>query len=232
MKYKLLFGNNIEGTGKKLAKTFSHFGFETKYCANNIDTLEETLKGDNYNGIIFYALRITDNIYNFISKCKSIYPDIKIYPIISSNSQQIKNNLINAGAASCIVLPCTDYSICSDVINDFFSSDELIILPEIADFLFKKGFPNQIIGFYFLCCAVEYAIVNPESLSKVTILLYPKVAEIMNTTYKHVERALRVLAIAAFQKGVVINEEVTYRRMKTRDMIAVLAEEYTRKYGL
>ena len=232
LKFRLLFGDNIEGSGKRLAKIFSHFGFETEYCANLTKTLREQLKNKSYDGILFFALRASDNIYRFISDCRNAYPDIKIYPIISTDSNTVKQKLIDSGATSCLLMPYTEYSLCYEVINDFFSSDELIILPEIAEFLYTKGFPNQLIGFYVLCCAIEIVINAPHTLSKVTSLLYPSVAEIMNTTYDSVERSLRVLSSAAFKNGVNLNGEITKKRPKTKTLIALLADEYAKIYGL
>lgn len=232
LKYKLLVGNNIEGSGKKLAQSLSHFGFTSEYCTNSFKKFEELLSKFSYDGFIFFALRVTDNTLNFIKQCKDNYPNMKIYPIITSDLQKVKKQLIDASAASCITMPYTNYSLCGDIIADFYNSDEMVILPEIADFLCSKRFPDHMLGFYSLCCAVETVIETPESLEKITAGLYPVIAEKMNSTYENVERSLRVMLISAFSKGVIINGKLVHRRIKNKDLIRILADEYIEKYGL
>lgn len=186
----------------------------------------------SYDGMIFFAFRVTDNTLKFIKQCVSDHPNMKIYPIITSDLMKVKRQLIEAGATACITMPYTDYSLCGDIIADFFTNDEMVILPEVADFLCSKRFPDHMLGFYSLCCAVETVIENPESLEKITAGLYSIVAEKMNTTYENIERSLRVMLIAAFGKGVIINGEMQYRRIKNKDLIKILADEYIEEYGL
>ncbi len=232
LKYKLLVGNNIEGSGKKLAQALSHFGFTSEYCTNSFKKFEEMLSRFSYDGLIFFALRITDNTFGFIKTCSDSYPNMKIYPIITSDLLKVKKQLIEAGADACISMPYTDYSLCGDIIADFYTSDEMVILPEIADFLCRKRFPDHMLGFYSLCCALETAIEEPESLEKITVGLYPIIAKKMNSTYENVERSLRVMLIAAFSKGVIINGKLVHRRLKNKDLIKLLADEYIEEYGL
>lgn len=232
LKYKLLVGNNIEGSGKKLAQSLSFFGFISEYCTNSFKKFEEMLSSFSYDGLIFYAMRVTDDTLRFIKQCRESYPDMKIYPIITSDLLKVKRQLIDAGAAACITMPYTDYSLCGDIIADFYTSDEMVILPEIADFLCSKRFPNHVLGFYSMCCAVETVIEHPESLEKITVGLYPIVAEKMNSTYENIERSLRVMLFSAFSKGVIINGKLVHKRIKNKELIKILADEYIEENGL
>ncbi|MBO5163397.1 MAG: hypothetical protein J6B75_02990 [Ruminococcus sp.] len=232
LKYKLLVGNNIEGSGKKLAQTLSYFGFTSEYCTNSFKNFEELLSKVSYDGLIFFALRITDNTISFIQECKSNYPNMKIYPIITSDLTKVKKQLIDVGADACITMPYTDYSLCADIIGDFYTSDEMPILPEIADFLWRRRFPGHMLGFYSLCSALEIAIETPESLEKITIGLYPAIAEKINSTYENVERSLRVMLLSAFNNGVIINGKLVHRRIKNKELIKLLADEYIEENGI
>lgn len=232
MKYRLLFGNTIEGSGKRLARVFSNFGFETEYCANVLSIIDERLKETNFNGIIFFAFRITDKVHNFIKNSKKNYPDMKIYPIITTESEQIKSLLKEDGATNCLTTPYTEYSLCGDIINDFYSYDEIPVLPEIADFINKKGFSDRFVGFNFLCCAIELAIDFPEMLNKITRDIYPKTAEKMHTSYGNVERSIRVLSTEAFRGGIELNGKLTYRKPTNKELIRLLSEEYIKLHGL
>lgn len=232
MQSKILIGNTIDGMGKKLAKCLSHFGFETTYCANTFEVLLEEFAKKDYDGLIFFSLRISDKTDDFVKECHIRYPKLKIYPIITNPADAVTAKLIDMGATRCLLMPFSLYGVCGDIISDFCYSDNLAILPEIADFLYLKGFPNHLIGFYHLCCAVEKAILNPEMLNKEIMKLYQMTGETMNTTACHVERSIRILSIAAFKIGVKINGEITHTRLKNKELISTLSREYAIENGL
>lgn len=100
------------------------------------------------------------------------------------------------------------------------------ILSDIADFLSSKGFPNSMAGFSHLCCAVEKAVSDPDILNKETTEIYRITGDEMNISECHIERSLRSFSDAAFKNGIRINGELTEMKLKNRELIAALTEEY------
>lgn len=224
MKYKLLIGDTIDNLGKSMANTIKYLGFETVYCSNYPDTLEKMLNEEHFDGCIFYALIMNENIRSFIENCRKNYPHLKLYAIISTISDSVRLDLLNLGVTECIVMPYVNCIACTEIAVDFYP--DLKLLPEIAEFLFKKKFPSTLIGFYFLCAAVKTVVHNPETADYGSTELYTAIAEMINSTYENVERGLRVMLRAAFRKGVILNEKVEQRRMKNKDLIILLAKEF------
>lgn len=224
MKYKLLIGDTIDNMGKNMANTIKYLGFETVYCSNYPDTLEKMLNEEHFDGCIFYALIMNENIKNFIRNCRNNYPQLKLYAIIATISDSVRLELLNLGVTECMVMPYINCIACTEIAVDFYPEMEL--LPEIAEFLFRKKFPSALIGFYFLCTAVKIIATNPEASDFSSTEIYTAIAEKINNTYDNVERGLRVMLSSAFQKGVIINNKIEHRRMKNKDLIILLAEEF------
>ncbi len=224
MKYKLLIGDTIDNLGKNMANTIKYLGFETVYCSNYPDILEKMLSSEHFDGCIFYALILNENIRKFIENCKKNYPQLKLYAVISNASDSVRLDLLNMGVEGCIVMPYINCIACAEIAVNFYPG--LSHLPEIAGFLFKKKFPSTLVGFYFLCAAIKIMIENPNTITHTSTELYTEIANLINSTYDNVERGLRVMLSSAFRKGVIINNKLEQRRMKNKDLIILLTEEF------
>ena len=231
MKHRILCGNAIDGNGSKISDCMNHFEFESSYCANNFRSISKELTQNDYDGLIFFLLKRSDKIADFVLECHLKYPNLKIYLVVSGCSASTRIQLQEAGAARCIAMPYNEYSVCAELINDFHSGDELPILPEVAEFLFKKGFPNDLTGFYHLCCILEKSVTIPGILGKPLFQLYEITAKVMDTTACNVERAVRVLSSAAFKKGVTINGQLSHKRLQNKKLISALSKEYALEFG-
>ena len=75
------------------------------------------------------------------------------------------------------------------------------ILQRTTYHMVKMGFQARQRGYRYLREAVWVAYHDPESLTSVTKLLYPKVAKLFSTTDKQVERAIRNAIETAWTKG-------------------------------
>lgn len=224
MKYKLLIGDTIDHQGKMLANSIKYLGFDTVYCSNYPNTLEKHLSIHQYDGCVFYALILNENVRNFILNCRKNYPKLRLYAIISTISDSAQYELFKLGVSSCIVMPYVNCIACAEIAVDYYSRFSLI--PEIAGFLFKNHFPSTLIGFYFLCFAVKMAIFNPDISEKPSTEIYSEIAERIDSTYENVERGLRVMLSSAFRKGVLLNGKSEQRRIKNKDLFILLAEEF------
>ena len=65
----------------------------------------------------------------------------------------------------------------------------------------QMGFQARQRGYRYLREAVWVAYHEPESLTSVTKLLYPKIAKLFSTTDKQIERAIRNTIETAWEKG-------------------------------
>ena len=75
------------------------------------------------------------------------------------------------------------------------------ILKRVSVFLTRVGlFPN-LKGYAYLVCAVKEVLSDPLIIHAITKRLYPKVAEIFNTTTVSVERNIRNAIEVACNKG-------------------------------
>lgn len=225
MKYKLLIGDNIDKLGKKLANTFKLFGFDTVCCSNYLNVLEENLEKEHFDGCVFFAISVRETVFDFIRKCREKFSHLRIYPIITTDSTEVISKLMNCGATYCIIMPYLCYSVCIDIAWDF-EPDRYSIMPEIADFLHQRKFPYTMLGFYFLCCGIDTALENPDFLLYSSTEIYNTIARKMNSTYENVEHALRVMLSNAFRKGVVINGQLETRRIRNKELITILTEEF------
>ncbi|MDE6775669.1 MAG: sporulation initiation factor Spo0A C-terminal domain-containing protein [Ruminococcus sp.] len=227
--YRLLFGNYISGLGAGFAKYISHFQFETSYCGNNKDTLMKNLHDSHYDALVFFESSPNEKAVDFIKECKSEFPELKIYVILFIDSMPFIQEAESYSDVVCIVAPVMESEICRMIAYDFYSSDEMPILPEVAGFLIEKGFRSGLIGFYYLGCAITIVLRDKSMLNRVMTDLYPAAAEYMNTTTAHIERAIRVMCDIAFSRGVMLNDSITNKRPPNKKLIYILAKEYIKK---
>ena len=75
------------------------------------------------------------------------------------------------------------------------------VLKQTTYHMVQMGFQARQRGYRYLREAVWVAYHEPESLTSVTKLLYPKVAKLFSTTDKQIERAIRNTIETAWEKG-------------------------------
>ena len=232
MNKKLLFGNNIANVGKSLCKNFVYFGFEVSNCSNSYDVFIEELHKNHYDGVFLFINQKTERLFSFLNYVKKNFPELKIYILSYINSDSLIDEIIKAGATQCFVMPVSWSKICYDILYDFFSDDELIIMPEIFKYLTEKDIPSNIISFYFLCIAIEKTIYEPEMFSRVTKRLYPYFAEKMNTSITWVERSIRRLGISIYKNKITFKNHPCDRHLSNKELISAAASEFMELYGL
>ncbi len=227
--YRLLFGNYINGLGAGFAKYMSHFQFETSYCGNNKDTLMCNLHNRYYDALIYFESLPSEQSVDFIKKCKSEFPELKIYVILFIDSMSFIQEAEKYNDVVCVVAPVMETELCCMISYDFYSQEEMPIIPEVSEFLIEKGFKRSVAGFYYLGCSITMFLRNKNVLNHIMTNLYPLVAECMNTTTAHVERSIRVMCSIAFSRGVMLNDTVTNKRPPNKKLIYILSKEYSTK---
>ncbi|MDR1733968.1 MAG: sporulation transcription factor Spo0A [Oscillospiraceae bacterium] len=86
-----------------------------------------------------------------------------------------------------------------DSADDGLTGDEWEI--PVSDILKQIGVPAHISGYDYLRSAIIFGIRDPKILRAVTKSLYPKVAEIYDTTPSRVERAIRHAIETSWERG-------------------------------
>ncbi len=231
MGYKLLVGDNLYGMGKKTAAGLEQMGFETVCCCNSYSNLWESLCEEEFSGVLFFGTLESEEMHNFVADCHEKFPEMNIYPILLSPSQALHSVLIEEGAKHCLTLPMTEYEICDEIVYDFYSGDDLPIIPKIGVFLTKKGFSSMYVGFSFLCYSIEMTVDDPAVLQKITSVLYPTIGERMNISASQVDRGIRILRQAALKKGIFRAENGADEKLTNKRMIGRLSKEFAESIG-
>lgn len=231
MKKKLLFGNNIAGVGKSLCKNFVYFGFDVSNCSNSYDVFIKELHENHYDGIFFFINQKNERLFAFLNYVKNNFPELKVYVLSYVKSNVLMKELARAGVLKCFVMPVSWNKVCYDILYDFFSDDELIVMPEIFEFLTDKGIPSNIISFYFLCIAMEKTIYEPEMFARITKRLYPYIAEKMDTSTTWMERSIRKLSINIYKNGITFKNQPD-KYLSNKELISFASAEFVEIYGL
>lgn len=229
--HRLLVGDNFYGMGKKTAAGLSQMGFETVCCCNDYDSLWKSVNETEFSGVLFFGMLDNDELHNFIIKCHESFPEMKIYPILLSPSQALHSTLIEEGATHCLTLPMAEYEICDEIVYDFYSGDDVPIIPKIGAFLTKKGFSSMYVGFKFLCYSIEMVVDEPAVLKKISSKLYPAIGEKMNTSSSQVDRGMRILKQAVIKNGICEFDGKKDVKLTNKRMIGRLSKEFAESIG-
>lgn len=85
--------------------------------------------------------------------------------------------------------------------NDNLSS----IDNKLVDILLSIGISANLQGYHFLKESIKMVIDDPTTISSVTKIMYPEVADKFNTTACRVERAIRHAIDVSYNKGKILN---------------------------
>lgn len=227
MSVKLLFGNNISGTGKMISKNLKRFKFEVSHCSNTFDCLMNALEKDNYNAVFFFVKNETTELYEFISNVKSKFPGIKIYALLYSDSQVSGKKLLDADITAYYQMPFSINIFYFSVIKEFWQ--DIYIPVATSEFLIDKGIPSSTKGFYFLSLCVEMVSKDSDMLSNASKLLYPSVLEKMEaSSLAWIERSIRNVSKMAFKNGIFFEFYPDDVKLSNKVFIKALADEYNK----
>lgn len=231
LKYKLLIGDNLYGMGKQISVVLEQLGFEGICCGNSYSSLWENLGKEEFAGVLFFGTLDTDEMHDFVRNCREGFPGINIYAILFSRNQTLHQTLMEEGVKRCLSLPMVSYEICDEIVYDFYSGDDLQIIPKIGAFLTKNGFPSIYAGFKYLCFAIEMTVDDPSVLHNITINLYTRIGEKLDISSSQVDRGLRILRDAAERKGIFEFFENGKKKLTNKKMIAALSRDFAEFIG-
>lgn len=74
--------------------------------------------------------------------------------------------------------------------------------PEVVSYLLRKlSIRADLLGYDYLCTAIEMVVNDISCLHNMTKVLYPEIAKVHNTTPQRVERAIRHSIVAMLKDG-------------------------------
>ena len=200
-KARVLIGDNSCEFGMIFSRYLNRNGFDSLCRRNDLELLKSEILSIKPEAVVLCILT-ADNIYSeFIEDILNLLPETNIIAVLYIASEKLYRSITAAGAKYCILMPSSMSSICKAVDEAVESGKFDVINAEIASFLIEYGFPNHIKGFGYLCTAIELSIQCPELIYDLTDGLYPKIAEIHNTTASLVERSLRHVALLISENG-------------------------------
>lgn len=100
-------------------------------------------------------------------------------------------------------------------------------LPMICSLLCQLGVTANYVGFSYVSCAVLLVIQEPDCLLLATKLLYPEIAKRYKVTWKSVERSIRSVVSAAWERNPALLEKLAMhpllRKPTPTQFISILA---------
>lgn len=144
------------------------------------------------------AVCIMEKVRAVLSKCPQ-------FVIISDvQNKFVERQVIDSGAAYVMAMPVEPqelYNVIKSVAikNNIWDSDDAELI--VTDLIRSLGVPAHIKGYRYIRTAILECLTNSERIESVTKNLYPRVAEIYNTTSSRVERAIRHAISAAWDRG-------------------------------
>ena len=228
MKPRFLIGNTFSGNGRIISKLIRRFRIDAKCCGNNMQTIYDEIKKDQYTGIVFYMRGYNEETFDMLQKLLNENPRLRIYAILMINSDSIKEKLRLIGVRNYFETSNPPIQICATIAADIDDSEEKIYTPEIINYLYNKRIPYDLIGFNYLAVGIKKCIDNPSMVkSKMkTTKMYPAIAEACSTSAAAVERGLRKIARIAASKNITFNGMTNLTKLTAGNMVVAAAKEY------
>lgn len=230
MRHSFLIANSLYKIGAQIGMCISGIDIRVETINGSFQTISDKLSEKKYDGFIYFIKLVKDDEIAFVAELHRIHKDLKIYPVIFIGSEYIRQGLIKAGASMCFIMPYLLLELSAELLCDFYNNHKYAPIPPIALFLNSKGFDSRFNGFYSLCIAINMLVENPGRLDGSITDFYREIADFIDSKYENVERNLRTTISRAFKKGIKINNNKPPFRMKNRELLLLLTEEFKRNY--
>lgn len=202
---KVLICDDSAGLGVKLASFLSNKDIYAYTRKNEESVIINSIISDSPDLVITdLTLKDTDAIKLMIKLRKSVKEMPKFVVISDVHNSYIDQQIIECGAAYSLSKPSKPediHNVIKIITAQHLPNDcddpELVV----TNLIRSLGIPAHIKGYRYLRTAILESAQNPIYLDHMTKLLYPKVAEIYQTTSERVERAIRHSIEAAWNRN-------------------------------
>ncbi|MBR6580878.1 MAG: response regulator [Ruminococcus sp.] len=201
---KVMICDNSAEFGVNLASHLSKKDIYAYTRKNEENIIISSIISDSPDLVITDLTLKDSDAVQLLAKLRSYLKLLPKFIIISDiHNSYIDRQLIECGAAYTLSKPCDKdeiYNVVKLITVRHLPIDcddaELII----TDLIRRLGIPAHIKGYRYLRTAILESAQNPLYLDNMTKMLYPRVAEIYETTPERVERAIRHSIDAAWNR--------------------------------
>ena len=192
MKFVLLIGDTIDGTGKALSDVLKTASCNTVRCSNSLPALEAACAEYAPDALIFFITGSSiSDVYSFVEKMVFAYPKMKIFVLSYIKSSQMRKQLEKAGITNFFLMPDALNELSKYIIVDLLPAGEQALTLDIMSYLSSLGIPSLNSGYYIMCTAMKLCIREPELMNRITQRLYPRIAAQLDATPESVDQKLR-----------------------------------------
>ena len=132
------------------------------------------------------------------------FPDTAVFPLVYSFSEEAVQELIDAGACMCFIMPADTGEIVR-LTMPLIGAGDSPVRPEISRYLEDRGIKSGTSGFACLGTAIELCMTEPDLLNELVGGLYVRTAERLGSRPELVERSIRHIARCAAASGAYSN---------------------------
>ena len=229
MKQQLLTGDNIDGIGWLLSDILSTIGFDVKHCSNSFAALEEECIRNSFDGLVFFIMAETDELYSFVSRTSAESPDMKLFVLSYVKSYPMRRRLEMLGVADFFLMPESLNRISRYIYTAMLTNHDRPLAEEIISYLENKGIKINT-GFFYMYTAMRMCILRQELLDDMTAGFYPMLAEPMGTTPTGAEQVLRRFGKRMQNEGIVFGDKGGKSMTANKYMISSAIDEFMSKY--
>lgn len=226
MNKRLLIGELMLGVSAGILDHLNNMGIEVSCCSNEPTAIMQEISRTHYDGVLITIMHESGMVYSLLRQIRSISPDISIIAALYTGAESVCRECILSGADKCIIMPVSQMEMSIMICTLIDSRDDLPYMAEIASILSEQGFPQNLMGFYYLCIAVELCLTSTEAVNSVSKKIYPEVAQRMNTLSSLVERSLRHYSGILYSRGIITSgrESDDECVMSNRELISFTAD--------
>lgn len=238
---KVLICNDIADDGIQVANKLRTYGFYayTRHKDGNI--ILDSIAVDNPDVVVMdFNIPYIDSL-SIIRRVKRTALNSPIFIVTSQyENPYAEKRLIDSGASYFLLKPFDCEGLC-EIINDIIQDNECCyetLETVVTEIIHRIGIPTKIKGFSYLRSAVIASYNSSMLLNNVTTMLYPKIADIYNTTGICVERNIRNAIDSAWKNGTpsILSEITGYsckagkKRPTNSELISLITESLLVKY--
>lgn len=230
MKYSLLTGDNIGGIGWNLSNALGNLGCSIIRCSNLFTELAGKCAEYKPDALVFFVTSESEELFSFVDKMVSEYPNMKIFVLSYVKSFQMRRRFEAAGITNFFLMPDLLSEICKYIVINLLPADEQHLMLDIMSYLGSKGISPLNSGFITMCIAMKLCILEPGLIKKITLRLYPCIAEELGSTPESVDQRLRRFSKSLNNNGVRFKQYNGKYPVSNSRMIKLALEEFNELY--
>ena len=226
MNKRLLIGTLMYGISSSILGDLKNMGIEVSCCSNEPQVFMQEISRTHYDGIVVSMIHEDESVYSLLRQIRSISKEICIIVSLYTGAERIRSRCIISGADKCIVMPVSPMEMSMMICAAIDNKERFPYMGEIALILRDSGFPQNFMGFYYLCIAVELCLTSPGAMGAISKNIYPVIAKRMNTSNTLVERSMRHYSGIIYERRTELPgvENMSREELSNKELISIAAD--------